>query len=124
MDIVLKLRELRRLRGLTQREAALSSGVGEKTLSAFETGERVTSMKLTQLLQLLAVYDMTPAEFFGDGVERQLFGEFAGLEATELQILAAWRALPEHVRATAAERVLLMIEEAATGFRPRIRAVR
>jgi transcriptional regulator with XRE-family HTH domain len=124
MDIVIKLRELRRLRGLTQKEAAVSSGVGEKTLSSFETGERVTSMKLTQLLQLLAVYDVTPAEFFGDGVERQLFGELAGLEVTELQILSAWRALPEHARAPVAGRVLFMIEEAATGFRPRIRAVR
>ena len=40
------------------------SGLGEKTLSSFETGERITSMKLAQLLALLAVYDVTPAEFF------------------------------------------------------------
>ncbi|MGH9443123.1 MAG: helix-turn-helix domain-containing protein, partial [Thermoanaerobaculia bacterium] len=45
MDLVLKLRELRRMRGLSQREAALSSGIGEKTLSSFETGERIISMK-------------------------------------------------------------------------------
>jgi len=60
MDIVLKLRELRRMRCLTQREAALSSGIGEKTLSTFETGERIASMKLSQLLALLAVYDSRP----------------------------------------------------------------
>lgn len=124
MDIGHKLRELRRRRGLTQKEAAVSSGVGAKSLSSFETGERITSMKLAQLLQLLAVYDLPPAEFFGDGVERQLVGESAGFDATEFRLLASWRALPEHLRATVAERVLLMIEEAATGIRPRVRALR
>src|SRR4051794_6635781 len=64
LDLVLKLRELRRMSGLSQKEAALSSAVGEKTLSSFETGERITSIKLAQLLALLAVYNVTPAEFF------------------------------------------------------------
>jgi transcriptional regulator with XRE-family HTH domain len=123
MDIVLKLRELRRLRGLTQKEAAMSSGIGVKTLSSFETGERITSMKLRQLLQLLEAYDTTAAEFFGDGVERRLFGDSVGLTTPELQILAAWRALPEPEREPTTERILLMIEEAASGFRPRLRAI-
>lgn len=123
MDIVLKLRELRRLRGLTQKEAAESSGVGEKTLSSFETGERLTSLKVSQLLQLLAAYDMTLAEFFGDGVERQLFGEFADLDAAEMKLLIAWRALPEHAHGPLAERFLLMMDGAATAS-GRLRAVR
>lgn len=124
MDIVLKLRELRRLRGLTQKEAAESSGVGEKTLSSFETGERLTSLKVSQLLQLLSAYDMTPAEFFGDGVERQLFGEFADLEPTEMKLLTAWRALAEQAREPLAERFLLMIEGAAAASSSYLRAVR
>lgn len=85
MDIVIKLRELRRMRGLTQREAGESSGVGEKTLSSFETGERIASLKLTQLLQLLAVYDVTPAEFFGDGVERRVVAEAAHVVTPRLR---------------------------------------
>ena len=40
MDLVLKLRELRRMRGLTQKDVARISGVGHKTISSFETGER------------------------------------------------------------------------------------
>jgi len=124
MDIVLKLREVRRLRGLSQKEAAESSGVGWKTLSTFETGKRIDSMKLSQLLQLLQVYDMTPAEFFGDGVERQLFGEFEQIDPTELQLLTAWRALPEHAREPIAERFLLMMDGATMGSGSRLRAVR
>ena len=37
MDLVLKLREVRRLRGLSQKDVARLSGVGEKTISSFET---------------------------------------------------------------------------------------
>jgi transcriptional regulator with XRE-family HTH domain len=72
MDLVLKLREIRRIKGLSQKDAAKLSGVGEKTISSFETGERVGSMKLSQLKRLLAVYDMTEADFFGGGVEKQI----------------------------------------------------
>ena len=46
MDLVLKLRELRRMRGLTQKDVARLSGVGQKTISSFETGERIGSLKL------------------------------------------------------------------------------
>ena len=71
MDLVLKLRELRRLRGLTQKDVARLSGVGAKTISSFETGERIGSLKLAQLERLLAVYGLTEAEFFGGMIERE-----------------------------------------------------
>lgn len=69
MDSVLRLRELRRAKGLTQREVALRSGVGEKTISSFESGARIDSLKLSQLRRILVTYGMTEAEFFGGGVE-------------------------------------------------------
>ena len=72
MDLVLKLRELRRMRGLTQADVARLSGVGQKTISSFETGERIDSLKLAQLERLLAVYGLTAGEFFGGTVERQI----------------------------------------------------
>ncbi len=72
MDLVLKLREVRRLRGLSQKDVARLSGVGEKTISSFETGERIGSMKLAQLKRLLAVYEMTEMEFFGGSVEKEI----------------------------------------------------
>src|SRR5204862_1628114 len=64
VDVVLNLREARRRCGLTQDQAARLSGVHSKSISSFETGERIGSIKLAQLVKLLRVYGMTPAEFF------------------------------------------------------------
>ena len=72
MDLVLKLREIRRLRGVSQKDVAKLSGVGEKTISSFETGQRIGSLKLAQLKRMLSVYGMSEAEFFGCSVERQI----------------------------------------------------
>jgi transcriptional regulator with XRE-family HTH domain len=125
MDLVLKLRELRRLSRLSQKEAGLSSGVGEKSLSSFETGERIDSMKLSQLLALLAVYDVTPAEFFGDGVERALFVELERLTPTESKLIAGLRELQDGARTGISERFLTMIDAAQVATAPvRLRAVR
>lgn len=124
MDVVLKLRELRRMRNLTQKEVAEVAGVGEKTVSSFETGDRITSIKLSQLLQLLAAYNMTPVEFFGGQVEQKVFGELERLNATELKVLTAFRALPEHTRESLAERFLLMMDAATMASESRLRAVR
>ena len=72
MDLVLKLREIRRMRGLSQKDVARMSGVGEKTISSFETGQRIGSLKIAQLRRLLGVYGLTEAEFFGGTVEKQI----------------------------------------------------
>ena len=124
MDVVLKLRELRRLRGMTQKEVAELAGVGEKTVSSFEAGDRIMSMKLCQLVQLLNAYNISLAEFFNNGVEQQLFSELERLNTAELKLLTALRALPEQTRQALAERFLLMIDAAATVSGSRLRAVR
>lgn len=72
MDIVLRLRELRRLRGMSQSEVARKSGLGIKTISSFETGHRIGSMKLSQLERLLHVYGVSKGEFFGEELELML----------------------------------------------------
>jgi transcriptional regulator with XRE-family HTH domain len=97
MDLVLKLREIRRIKGLSQKDAARLSGVGEKTISSFETGERVGSMKLSQLKRLLAVYDMTEADFFGGGVEKQIAPwELDQEEFATARLLDELHSLPKH----------------------------
>ena len=68
MDLVLKLREIRRMRGLSQKDVSRLSGVGEKTISSFETGQRIGSLKLSQLKRLLGVYGLTESQFFGGTV--------------------------------------------------------
>lgn len=59
-----RLREERLRRGLTQKDVARQSGVGDKTISSFETGNRIGSLKISQLQAILGVYGMTEAEFF------------------------------------------------------------
>src|SRR3954469_19042296 len=72
MDLVLKLREIRRMRGLTQKDVARISGVGEKTISSFETGQRIGALKLAQLKRMLSVYGLTEAEFFSGSIEKEI----------------------------------------------------
>lgn len=75
MDLVLRLREARRLANLTQAEAARKSGVGAKTICSFETGARIDSMKHTQLEKLLSAYGLTREEFFSDNFERRVISQ-------------------------------------------------
>jgi transcriptional regulator with XRE-family HTH domain len=72
MDLVLKLREIRRMRGYTQKDVARLSGVGEKTISSFETGQRIGALKLSQLKRLLSVYGLTEADFFSGSIEKEI----------------------------------------------------
>ncbi len=113
MDLVLKLREIRRLRGLSQKDAARLSGVGEKTISSFETGQRIGSLKLSQLKRLLGVYGLSEAEFFGGVVEK----EIAPWELDEEQfatsrLLDELRALPRAVKKAMLHKFHLMLDTA------------
>ena len=72
MDLVLKLREIRRLKKLSQKDVARLSGLGEKTISSFETGQRIGSLKLAQLKRMLKVYGLSEADFFGASLEKQI----------------------------------------------------
>ena len=111
MDLVLKLREIRRMRGLSQKDVAVLSSVGEKTISSFETGERIGSLKLAQLKRLLAVYGLTEAEFFGAAIEK----EIAPWELDEEQIATArllehLRSLPSRVQCNLLAKFQLMVD--------------
>lgn len=114
MDIVLKLREIRRMRGLTQKDVARLSGVGEKTISSFETGQRVGSLKLAQLKKMLKAYGMSEAEFFGATVEK----EIAPWELDEAQmaterLLDDLHTLPKPLQANLLGKFQLMVETIA-----------
>jgi transcriptional regulator with XRE-family HTH domain len=112
MDLVLKLRELRRLRGFTQKDVGTRTGVGEKTLSSFETGERIGSLKLSQLRKLLALYGITEEEFFSPKFE-ELFEPDAVRDRTHVETLVAEvEALPEALRDALLERFELMLRAA------------
>jgi transcriptional regulator with XRE-family HTH domain len=71
-DIVIKLRELRRFAGMSQRDLARKAHVGEKTVSSFETGARIDSMKLSQLQRILRACGVTEGDFFTKDIEELL----------------------------------------------------
>jgi transcriptional regulator with XRE-family HTH domain len=113
MDLVQKLREIRRMRGLSQKDVARLSGVGEKTISSFETGQRIGSLKLSQLKRLLKVYGLTEADFFGYSVERQIAPwELDAEESASARISEELRALPKPVQKTMIAKFQLMLETA------------
>ncbi len=110
MDLVLKLRELRKYRGLSQADAAKKSGLGVKTLSSFETGERIASLKLAQLQRLLRVYQVTEAEFFSGAIE-QLLAPWEHEAETEIDVLVrTLRELPSAARTVIIEKLRLAID--------------
>ena len=114
MDLVLKLRELRRMRGLSQKDVARLSGVGEKTISSFETGERIGSLKLAQLKRLVVAYGLTEAEFFGGTVERQIAPwELDENQIATTRLLDELHTLPQSVQRNLLANFQLMVETLA-----------
>jgi transcriptional regulator with XRE-family HTH domain len=114
MDLVLKLREIRRLRGLSQKDVARISGVGEKTISSFETGERIGSMKLEQLKSLLAVYGLTETDFFGGSIEKQIAPwELDQDQMAVTRLLDDLRSLPKQAQRNLLAKFQLMTDAVA-----------
>jgi transcriptional regulator with XRE-family HTH domain len=119
MDLVLKLRELRRLRGLTQGDVARLSGIGVKTISSFETGDRIGSLKFSQLERLLSVYGTTPREFFGRAVEKDLAPwDLNEEEVAEKRLLEDLGALPKELQRKLFARFQLMVEAVVAVYEP------
>lgn len=63
-EILIALRSLRQDACLTQPQLAELSGIGMKTISSFESGRRIESMKVIQLQRLVNALGMTLLEFF------------------------------------------------------------
>ena len=124
MDLVLKLRELRDLRGLSQKDVARLSGVGEKSISSFETGQRIGSMKLSQLAKLLAIYGVTEEQFFGRAIEELFDPDAISRRSREEQLVAGLADLPADARNALLERFELMLDSALTVRGPAAGALR
>jgi transcriptional regulator with XRE-family HTH domain len=114
MDLVLKLRELRNLRGLSQKDVARRSGVGEKTISSFETGQRIGTMKHSQLAKLLAIYGVTEEQFFSRAIEELFDPDAISRRSREEQLIAGLQDLAADARNALLERFELMLDSALT----------
>jgi transcriptional regulator with XRE-family HTH domain len=114
MDIVIRLRELRRIRGLSQREVSRLTGIGFRTISGFETGTRIGSMKLAQLESLLEVYGVSKSEFFGEELELMLTPWDAEIERNQKErLLHEIEALPKEARHKLLPKIRTMLKTAA-----------
>jgi transcriptional regulator with XRE-family HTH domain len=120
MDTVLKLRELRARAGLTQDEVARRSRIGVKTISSFESGARIASLKLPQLESILAVYGVTLAQFFSPSLVHDLapWETPADPAAVLTQRLAVF---PPRARGALIEKITAMLD-AAEAVLPNTRA--
>ena len=111
MDLVLKLREARRMRGLTQKDVARMSGVGEKTISSFETGQRIGALKLAQLKRMLSVYGLSEAEFFSGSIEKEIAPwELDEQQMATVKLMDDLRTLPKQHRTSLLSKFQLMVE--------------
>jgi len=114
MDVVLKLRDLRRMKKLSQKDVSVRSGIGEKTISSFETGQRIGSLKVAQLERLLGVYGMPASEFFGCSIEKSMAPWEISTEQQYAERLAIRLSrLPRTAQRALAARIELMLETAA-----------
>jgi transcriptional regulator with XRE-family HTH domain len=119
MDFVLKLRELRARKGLNQEQVAKRANIGVKTLSSFESGSRIDSMKISQLEAILLVYGVSLHQFFSRAIDHDL----APWETAEDPIdLVARRLdmLPSHARLAIIDKINTMID-AVEAVLPRTR---
>lgn len=85
-----RLRAARENAGFNQEMAAKRSGIGAKSISSFETGERIRTIKLFQLLRLLKAYGCPFGEFFAgyEGVKSEaLMVKLDAFRGKELQAI-------------------------------------
>ena len=112
MDIVLRLRELRRVSGLSQQQVARRSGLGVRTISSFESGSRIDSMKLSQLERLLNVYGVSEKQFFGGELDERFDPFETETREDARRISESLNRLPGSVRDAMVERIRLMVDTA------------
>jgi transcriptional regulator with XRE-family HTH domain len=111
MDTVLKLRELRAHAGMSQEDVARLSRVGVKTISSFESGARISSMKLSQLEAILATYKISLAQFFSRSIEHDL-APWESSETAADVLVRRLDALPAHARTALIEKIAAMLDAA------------
>lgn len=66
IDFGLRLRDCRRRANLRQQDVARRSGIGWRSISAWESGRAIGSLKVVQLVRLLDALDVPPAMFFAE----------------------------------------------------------
>ncbi len=117
MDLVLKLRELRRMCGLSQADASKLSGIGVKSISSWETGQRIESLKISQLRRLLKAYGVSEEEFFGGVVDMRIGATVPNTtDCLVIDIVRQISKFPSHIQRGLAQRMADMVGAAAVAL--------
>ena len=99
---------------MSQKDVARISGVGEKTISSFETGQRIGSLKLSQLKRMLKVYGLSEADFFGASVEKEIAPwELNDEQMATQRLLDDLHALPKPIQKNLLAKFQLAVEAVA-----------
>jgi len=107
--IGVRLRRLRKLRGLTQAELARQIGIQQSDLSRMEKGTYRVS--LDNLFKILAVFGMEIAEFFGEQQPAQA-PHSQPLSHEDMQILHMLRQLNPEARSEVQEFIRFKVRRA------------
>lgn len=98
MDMASRLEEVRKAAGLSQKELGRLCGVGEKTISSYESGRRIGRMKIDHLMKILSVLGLTLPVFF-TGVDAAV--SIPGMNAEDtpaFRFFDRFMALPEETQ--------------------------
>lgn len=109
MDLVLKLRELRARKGLKQEQVARRANLGAKTLSSFESGSRIDSMKISQLEAILQVYGVTLSQFFSRSIDHDLAPWETAKDPVDV-VARRLDKLPSHAQLAIIDKINTMID--------------
>lgn len=115
-ELGLRLQECRLNARMTQKEAAIASGVGWKTISSYETGKRAGSMKLEHLKRLLNAYSVDFDAFFSVKTLDDAYMESLGGKVVA-EILRSVGALRDPWRASAIRSINKLLGEAKAAQR-------
>lgn len=88
------IRRLREERGLSQAELAQIAGVSDKAVSTWEVGMKLP--RLGALTKVAEFFNVTVSELYEDDI---LYRNPSPLRQDERELLIAYRAAPEEVRA-------------------------
>lgn len=105
---MLRLRELRKKRGLTMKELGSIMGVAESTISQYETEKRQLDYEM--LLKMSSFFDVS-VDYILTGIEqkREPSSKKAGLSNAEITLLETFRKIPSEEQ----DRVIRIVQAAS-----------
>jgi transcriptional regulator with XRE-family HTH domain len=105
-----KVRERRKVKGLTQAQVATELGISFQQMQKYETGSnRISSSKLFEIAKFMDC----PITYFFEGLDGVEADGEAPRTQTEVRMLHATRAMPRKLRSKLLEMAEMMVDKAS-----------